>query len=485
MVWSVTRLAGTQWCERQAWLQKKSGKRVQTLAMAAGSTIHEELEKEIHEVATIRTQSAEDRVAVHLLNLMQSCSELLSNGVTRETPVWTQLCLPSKPQQTDVHKSLVFGIIDEIALLPATSSAPIRLSVRDSKTRSSGRLPSESAQRSGKLQLQIYSFMLEQFITSCGNHVGFTPSAETPPPTRHSLCSAAGNDLQWLVHEWTQQGLDLHAALSEEVCSVLTARGLAQDAHTFSWQCLASSTAATASPAIPSTGAAAADSARTCAQDKQGGLISHIADATTLAVGQFSLGGLLEVAALAGAQLPPVIDNSLELVYRRQRSSTPQPASLHDVHSAGSIIGVVRFPRKIAHMQACVRRALLVYSGAAEARPVPEQEWHKCKYCAFVHECGSQSPMVAKLGMPPADWVPEGHDGAVVLHRRQRPPGASAEATDPSTYSSEITQQPLSGTLQYDSDGDVQWAQAALQAVIQSESELQQRQETLSGPGCQ
>ncbi len=472
--WSVTKLASTQWCERQSFLQLTSGKRVQTKAMAAGTEIHASLEREIHDVVEIKVSTAEDRQAVHLLNLMQSSDELLSTGVTRETPVWNRLRLPpSEPSASSQSTGIVFGIIDEISLSSSSTGAR-RLCVRDSKTRSSGRLPSESAQRSGKLQLQVYSYMLEQFIRTCSNHVGYEVQHGPPSnPTEPALC-ASSPSLQWLMGAWQRKGMDLHAPLSQEVCASLAARGIIHEAHQLSvaWRpCEAPAGATAAAP--PAAGAGAVAGAGGAAQHitiTQGErTATHASDAAAAAaavtggsvlddcVPFVSLRGLLELTAQAVSQLPTSVDDVLELVYRRQQPKAGNNTPIGGSGGAGDVIGVVRFARNTPRMQACVRRALLVYSGTAEARPVPEAEWHKCKYCAFVHECGDKSPMVAKLGAPPPDWVPEGHAGAVIVHRKRK------------TEAKQEAEQAC------DSDGDVEWSHAALAAVMGVEASSQHR----------
>jgi hypothetical protein len=176
------------------------------------------------------------------------------------------------------------------------------------------------------------------------------------------------------------------------------------------------------------------------------------------------------VAAQAAAQLPRHVNPCLELVYRRQGSGGGHAGADGGVsRSAGSIIGVSKFKQNTAHMQMCVLRALLVSSGTEAGRPVPSSEWHKCRYCAYVQECGEHSPMVAKLGAPPPDWVPDGHEGAVAIHTK-RPRDALG------TFRDDPLSPPLTGSsgqsllvTEQGGDSESAWEAAALAAVVSAE----------------
>ena len=157
----MTAFSSNLWCERQAHLKRVTRRDVRTAAMAAGNAIHEALEAEVHEVVPIVVETPADRVAVRLLNAIQCIGELLAGAsVTRETPVWAPLALPATEAlrsgkggdqildsgaaspPVPPKAAVLFGIVDELALVRGADGANARTLVRDSKTRASGSLPS-------------------------------------------------------------------------------------------------------------------------------------------------------------------------------------------------------------------------------------------------------------------------------------------------------------------------------------------------------
>lgn len=372
-------------------LLKRSACTVQTVAMAAGTEVHEKLEAEIHEVVTVPTESREDDFAVQVLNLVQGVRELLASGVSRETPVWARLALPPEAGQeetgdvmaSDSQSPVLVGIIDEMVLVPSTTEAgaskagqPRHIRIVDSKTRASGTMPSESASKPGMLQVNLYALALERLVHCCRGHVG----GSRQDGKRRKRSAGAGclwepmpaqEDLAWLLDFFECKGACLRGPLSAGVLAAAERQGLIVELL------------------------------------QRSGPLPEGLTGTDAGGVYASLAGAVDVMAHAVAALPPLAATG-ELVYRSQKDK-------------GAVIGRKAFPLRRGWATALVRRSLQYRAGAREAAPVPEQEWYKCRYCAFLRECGPASPMVAQFGMPPDDWQPEGHEGArVTTHGAKR-----------------------------------------------------------------
>ncbi|KAF8039796.1 hypothetical protein BT93_B2109 [Corymbia citriodora subsp. variegata] len=89
---SVTDITGAEWCEKQMEFVLLSGKRKTTKAMKAGSARHEKLEQEVVQKVKVCIKSNEDSWATRLLNFITGAHQLLSEGSTRELPMFQLMC---------------------------------------------------------------------------------------------------------------------------------------------------------------------------------------------------------------------------------------------------------------------------------------------------------------------------------------------------------------------------------------------------------
>jgi hypothetical protein len=82
----VTDITSSEWCQVQTAFNLQLT-RVRTEAMRLGSKRHLQLEEEVHGHLDIEVASAEDALAVRLLNTAFGLRNLLDTGITRELPV--------------------------------------------------------------------------------------------------------------------------------------------------------------------------------------------------------------------------------------------------------------------------------------------------------------------------------------------------------------------------------------------------------------
>ena len=104
---SVTDLVSPAWCEQQyEYSLTKYGRIRQTPAMKQGSSVHKELEEQVHVEVAIEVVSKEDRFGLRIWNAIQGLRTLRATGLTRELEVFGV-----------VEDEVVIGIIDEISTI--------------------------------------------------------------------------------------------------------------------------------------------------------------------------------------------------------------------------------------------------------------------------------------------------------------------------------------------------------------------------------
>lgn len=200
---SVTDIVSPAWCELQYWYSlTKYGKVKATPAMKQGSHVHQELEKQVHDIVPIQTKTREDTWGLRIWNIIQGLRTLRGTGLTRELEIWGVL-----------DGEVINGVIDELSYecpdpeleyameLSKDSSgsqrAPNQLSITDFysksanganplltnphltrkiyltdiKTRASKALPQGSSLHPVQIQLQLYHRILTDLAS------GAVPSA--------------------------------------------------------------------------------------------------------------------------------------------------------------------------------------------------------------------------------------------------------------------------------------------------------------------
>lgn len=104
---SVSDLTAGAWCELQyeyTLTRLPSGKRTRTVAMKAGSKVHQKLEDEVHATVQIEIATKEDAFGLKIWNIVQGLRTLRDTGMTRELEVWGF-----------VDGNLVNGVIDVLS----------------------------------------------------------------------------------------------------------------------------------------------------------------------------------------------------------------------------------------------------------------------------------------------------------------------------------------------------------------------------------
>ncbi|KAL5832966.1 hypothetical protein ACOSQ3_016640 [Xanthoceras sorbifolium] len=143
---SVTDITGTEWCEKQMEFTLRFGRPRVNKAMKVGRARHVKREEEVTKNVKVRVQSVEDRWAIKFINFINGANQLLSEGLTRELPLYGF-----------IEGVWMVGVIDEIQMpVKETDRNPI---IVDIKTRVLETLPAASQRRNGRLQLMCYKYM--------------------------------------------------------------------------------------------------------------------------------------------------------------------------------------------------------------------------------------------------------------------------------------------------------------------------------------
>lgn len=159
--------------------------------MARGTQVHRKLEEEVHEVVTITTaESAEDRWGLKLFNMYTGLRSLVTDGLTREFPVFGFMnglavrgiideisynnpavkTSGSKTTSTEgTYKRIRRNSKEDRSPTPESYSIPPEgertAYISDLKTRSSRTLPTESQARATTLQLMSYHRLLSSMVS--------------------------------------------------------------------------------------------------------------------------------------------------------------------------------------------------------------------------------------------------------------------------------------------------------------------------------
>ncbi|TXG73896.1 hypothetical protein EZV62_002475 [Acer yangbiense] len=143
---SVTDIKSTEWCEKQMEFMLLFGRPIANKAMKVGHARHVKLEGEVITKVKVPVQSFEDRWAIKFINFINGANQLLSEGLTRELPLFGF-----------IEGVWMVGVIDEIQM--PVKETDINPMIVDVKTRVLETLPAESQRRNGRLQLMCYKYM--------------------------------------------------------------------------------------------------------------------------------------------------------------------------------------------------------------------------------------------------------------------------------------------------------------------------------------
>ena len=145
---SVTDLVSPSWCELQYWYTlTKFGKKRATPAMKQGTSIHKQLEDQVHVTIAVEAPTAEDAWGLRIWNVIQGLRTLRETGLTRELEVWGV-----------IDGQVVNGVIDELSYLCPDRELEESSAVNGTKKTSQQALPSD--------QLTIQEFFKQNRATS-------------------------------------------------------------------------------------------------------------------------------------------------------------------------------------------------------------------------------------------------------------------------------------------------------------------------------
>ncbi|PNS16084.1 Exonuclease V [Sphaceloma murrayae] len=146
---SVTDIVSPSWCELQYFYSlSKYGRVKQTPAMKQGSSVHKELEEEVHVAVPIETVTREDMFALRIWNIIQGLRTLRATGMTREFEVWGL-----------IEGQVVNGVIDELSY--KCPDKTLEAALNEQKKRGRPR-KSKEAEESDPNQTTLQSFFSSQ-----------------------------------------------------------------------------------------------------------------------------------------------------------------------------------------------------------------------------------------------------------------------------------------------------------------------------------
>ncbi|KAL6748056.1 exonuclease V [Haematococcus lacustris] len=146
---SVTDLTAAEWCALQTAYQTATGRRkAATASMTQGSNIHEQLEREvIVDQVDVEVDSAEDELALQLLNAVAAIRQLVLEGLTRELRMFAK-----------IRGQWLVGVIDQLELTEEG-----KVSMTETKTRRKKEKPPAEQVTTARLQVCMYQVMYDSF----------------------------------------------------------------------------------------------------------------------------------------------------------------------------------------------------------------------------------------------------------------------------------------------------------------------------------
>ncbi|KAL9086447.1 MAG: hypothetical protein Q9159_004159 [Coniocarpon cinnabarinum] len=125
---SVTDFTSPAWCELQyLYSLTHHGRKRRTSAMKRGSSVHKDLEDEVHVTVPIDVQTREDNWGLRIWNVIQALRTLRVTGMTREVEVWGV-----------VEGEVVVGIVDELGYQCPDAELEARITGRDVEKKRKG-----------------------------------------------------------------------------------------------------------------------------------------------------------------------------------------------------------------------------------------------------------------------------------------------------------------------------------------------------------
>lgn len=149
---NVTDFTSSEWCQlKVSFSLTKPEQVVTTPCMVAGTARHKQLEEEVSVPVAVTAETAEDYLALKLLNTIAGLHGLMLSGIARELFVFGQY--------TDTW---ILGIIDEVRLAWCQQTAGYKVHLSEHKTRGGKSAPKAPQLLTARLQMMLYKHLLDQ-----------------------------------------------------------------------------------------------------------------------------------------------------------------------------------------------------------------------------------------------------------------------------------------------------------------------------------
>ena len=340
--------------------------------MKRGSSVHKDLEEQVHETVQVDVQTREDHWGLRIWNVIQGLRTLRVTGMTRELEVWGVL-----------DGEVVNGVIDELSYVCTDHELEEKLSKADNKQEKA--LPSN--------QQTISQFFASQGQRQqCSLHS--RPSADQPRiyltdiKTRSSPSLPRSNALRP-----THMQLMLYRLLLARLASGATDPFIIFQRYSLQPDAVFSDALMTTLATLDFNFRPDASISSIAPVESDVGTIIELAHHNTLT----RLWDLMMQEFGRTIPSPDAISCVLNLEFRRAGD--------------GSILGKKTFPYVAEDVEGYVEDELRWWKGQREARGVDVEEAFKCGMCEFADGC---------------DWRKNKVDEAVEKSRRRRTAGSSA-----------------------------------------------------------
>lgn len=346
--------------------------------MKAGTKIHKKLEREVHDEVQVSPRTAEDRMGLKLLNIIQGLRALREQGMTRELPVFAimkGMFIQGVIDEITYHKPVdkVYGALDkepntDTAEVESQNQQPVMTSfltsttskpqakvayICDNKTRSRDSLPSASQFRGTVLQLMLYRFLLNTMASSVAAATRvFSNSGIGPNPSSNATSGTTPDDSHF-SRLFEARKLDPYAKFTDDFIASIAPtldEGDSEDADT---------PIDLNSPAMVNFPN-----------------FTHITNNPTLS-------GLLDLLNISFSTTIPSISNTMSVSYRSQQTDRLLATK------------TVEYNEKLMGLH--VDNVLQWWKGERDTVGVSIEEAWKCKSCEFADECVWRMQKLAEL----------------------------------------------------------------------------------------
>ncbi|KAF4551470.1 Exonuclease V - a 5' deoxyribonuclease-like protein [Elsinoe fawcettii] len=377
---SVTDLVSPSWCELQyLYSLSKYGRVKQTPAMKQGSTVHKELEEEVHIAVSVETVTREDMFALRIWNIIQGLRTLRATGMTRELEVWGV-----------IEGQVVNGVIDELSYKCPDSTLEAALTEKKKRGR-----PKKSEPELAPNQSTLSSFLststnaqpLSQALASSSSatagkkdrRVYITDiKTRTSPSLPSDETSLRPTFLQLMLY----RRLLTQLSMSEVPSSQIFERYRVSPTATFSDTFIAQIGGLDYN--FPSSASEDPDYAppMSSPQDSVDELLSHNTLSTLwdLMIDEF---GLALHCATLPARTPGALSPLIQAEFRASGLASRRGGGIR----AGQVLGRKVFVHDERRLENYVKDEMSWWKGERPTKGVEIEEAFKCRICVFAEGC--------------------------------------------------------------------------------------------------